>query len=108
MQTSTFGWWYMPAYIWRQMRVRSRFELRAVKGRGALGVGPHHLPDLVRRAPERAEALCALAKLAFFPRNVHGHDFLVAPARLARAWAPWHRVDDQLHCLKAPAARLVV
>jgi len=94
---------YLAAYVFLGLRVAD-----AIGDAEALGVEPAHLPELLRGAPDGAEALRALAKVGFMEGDAHGDDLLVAAAQAAGARCPGNRFDDELDGLQAPSAGAVV
>src|ERR687888_672047 len=52
----------MPAYIWAYIFSLAVGSLRALRDAEPLGVAPAQFPKLLRRTPDRAEALGALAQ----------------------------------------------
>ena len=74
----------MPADVYLQI---ARYVLgmgsigrNAVGDAEALGVEPAHLPELVRRTPDSAQAFGTLARFGFRITDAHGDHFLVAPS----------------------------
>ena len=62
------------------------------KAESAYGA-PRKLPDLVRGAPNGAEALGAVAKVGFVEVNADGDDFVRGTAQAARPRGPVRRVS---------------
>ncbi len=73
-----------------------------------LGVEPGDFPQPLRRPPDGAEALGALAQVGFLIRDAHGNNFVVAAPRQARLGTPGAGRDDKFNGGVAPACFGVV
>ena len=73
-----------------------------------LGVEPGEFPQLLRRPPDSAEALGALAQIRLPIRDAYGDDLVVPAARQARLRAPRTGRNDEFDGGVAPAGLGVI
>ena len=80
----------------------------AVGDRQAFGVAPGDLPEFVRRTPERAEALGALAQAGLVVGDSNRDNVVVTAPGVAFVRFPLHGVDAQFDGGMAPARLRIV